>query len=119
MSRKTLGSGRKKGTGNKVPYDLKLRMRDELSPKAVDRLERIIADPDAGNTALLKAIELVLAYGHGKPQQNQLHAVEAGPNLSKLMVRFMQPGEDIREVREANSKVIDHLDPVNPKRKAI
>jgi hypothetical protein len=109
---------RKKGSKNKVPYDLKLTMRDELSPMAVNRLRNIITDPDSNGTALMKALELVLAYGHGKPQGQSLVGIEAGPQLSKLMVRFMSPNENIKDVKAANAEVIQHLDPDNPKRKA-
>lgn len=109
---------RKKGVKNKVPYDLKVMMRDELSPLAVERLRGIITDPDSGGTALMKALELVLAYGHGKPQGQSLVGIEAGPQLSRLMVRFMSPTENIKDVKAANAEVIQHLDPDNPKRKA-
>ena len=110
---------KKKGSKNKVPYELKKVMRDDLSPKAVSRLRRITEDPDSGGTVLTKALELVLAYGHGKPQSQQLVGIEAGPQLSKLMVRFMSPNENVKDVKAANAKVIEHLDPDNPKRKAI
>ncbi len=106
---------KKKGSKNKVPYELKKVMRDDLSPKAVSRLRRIIEDPDSGGTVLTKALELVLAYGHGKPQSQQLVGIEAGPQLSKLMVRFMSPNENVKDVKAANAKVIEHLDPDNPK----
>tara|TARA_R110000822_G_scaffold98351_3_gene222523 strand:+ start:192 stop:560 length:369 start_codon:yes stop_codon:yes gene_type:complete len=109
--------GRKRGVVNKVPADLKQIMRDKLTPKALDKLEDILMSPDSKSTERIKAIELILAYGHGKPQQNQLHAVEAGPKLESLMVRFMSPGENLKEVKAANAKVIEHLDPDNPKRK--
>ena len=109
---------KKKGAKNKVPYELKKVMRDDLSPKAVDRLKRIIDDPESTGTVLTKALELVLAYGHGKPQSQQLVGIEAGPQLSKLMVRFMSPNESIKDVKAANAEVIQHLDPDNPKRKA-
>ena len=110
--------GRKKGVSNKIPYDLKLKMRDELTPKAVEKLEDILMDPESKSTERIKAIELILAYGHGRPQQNQVHAVEAGPKLESLMVRFMRPEEDMKEIKEANAKVIEHFDPDNPKRKS-
>tara|TARA_R110000822_G_scaffold91169_5_gene210368 strand:- start:2963 stop:3313 length:351 start_codon:yes stop_codon:yes gene_type:complete len=110
---------KKKGAKNKVSYDMKKVMRDDLSPKAVDRLRAIISDPESAGTSLMKALELVLAYGHGKPQSQQMVGIETGPTLSKLMVRFMAPGEDLKTVKKANDKVIEHLDPDNKKRNAI
>lgn len=117
MTEKRKPPTKKKGAKNKAPYELKKTMRDVLSPKAVKRLETIIDDPESSGTMLIKALEIVLAYGHGKPQSQQMVGIEAGPQLSKLMVRFMSPGEDMKTVKDANSKVIEHLDPDNKRRK--
>jgi len=108
--------GRPKGSRNELPYDLKELMATRLTERAVSQLEAILEHPDTAPRDRLKAIEMILAYGHGKPQSNQLVGIEAGPNLKELMVRFMRPDEDMKTVREANMRVIDHVDPNNPKR---
>jgi hypothetical protein len=110
--------GRPKGSRNKLSFDLKAVMSGKMTEKAMRQLERMLEDPDTPANVRLKAVEVILAYGHGKPQQNQMVGIEAGPNLKELMVRFMAPGETMKEIREANSKVIEHLDPDNTKRKA-
>lgn len=108
--------GRPKGSRNKLPYDLKQLMATRLTEKAVSQLEALLEHPDTAPRDRLKAIEMILAYGHGKPQSNQLIGVEAGPNLKEMMIRFMRPEETMKEVREANMKVIENVDPNNPKR---
>jgi len=108
--------GRPKGSRNKLPYDLKQLMATRLTEKAVVELEKILDHPDTAPRDRMKAIEMILASGHGKPQSNQMVGIEAGPNLKELMVRFMRPDEDMKTVREANMKVIDNVDPNNPKR---
>ena len=118
MEKRKKSGGRQKGTKNRVSYDLKAIMRDGLSPKATARLEKILDDEDAPLNAVMKAVELVLASGHGKPQSNTVVGIEAGPRMSELMVRFMRPDETLKDVRAINDKVIEQLDPDNPKRKA-
>lgn len=110
--------GRPKGSRNKLSFDLKAVMSGRMTEKAMLHLEKVLEHPDTPENVRLKAIELILAYGHGKPQNNTLVGVEAGPNLKELMVRFMAPGETMKEVRQSNAKVIEHLDPDNTKRKA-
>jgi|TARA_R110000803_G_scaffold32548_1_gene71638 hypothetical protein len=119
METRKKSGGRQKGTKNKVSYDLKSIMRDGLSPKATARLEKILDDEEAPLNAVMKAVELVLAYGHGKPQGQTLVGIEAGPRMSELMVRFMKPEETLKDVREINNRVIEQLDPDNPKRKVM
>lgn len=109
--------GRPKGSRNKLSFDLKDLMAGKLTEKAISQLQKMLEHPDTADNARLKAIELILAYGHGKPQQTQLVGVEAGPNLKELMVRFMRPEETLKDIQAQNMKVIDHLDPDNPKRK--
>jgi len=108
--------GRPKGSKNKLSFDLKDVMAGRMTEKSMKQLERLLEDPETPHGARLKAIELVLAYGHGRPQQTQLVGVEAGPNLKEIMVRFMKPEETLKDIREANMQVINHFDPDNPKR---
>ena len=110
--------GRPKGSRNKLKYDLQGLMSGKLTDLAVKELEKILLHPDTSNADRLRAINLIFNRGHGKPQQTSVVGVEAGPNLKELMVRFMKPEETMKEIREANSKVIEHLDPDNTKRKA-
>ncbi len=79
------GAGLKQGSKNKITSELKDKL-EPLENLGLTRLEEILKNKGTDQKILMAAIELVLAYRHGKPKQ----AIEAsGPDGSPLRVDWL------------------------------
>ncbi len=79
------GAGRKQGSKNRITSELKDKL-EPLEDLGLKRLEEILRNKGTDQKILMAAIELVLAYRHGKPKQ----AIEAsGPDGSPLRVDWL------------------------------
>ena len=69
-SRRTPGSGRRKGTPNRVTRQIR-EIACRYTARAVRQAWKLATEAKNQDTQL-KALELILAYGHGRPPQVQL-----------------------------------------------
>ena len=91
------GSGRAKGTPNKVNQDLK-GMAQVYTKDALRVLVEIANDDEAPKPARVSAAVAILDRGHGKPTQSL--DVDHSANISNLMVQWVQSngnGESVND----------------------
>ena len=62
------GAGRRKGGSNSVHPDIRA-IAGQHTEATIERLAQIIRDGET-TSVTVKAIELMLAYGHGKPRES-------------------------------------------------
>ena len=73
------GAGRKQGSKNRITSELKDKL-EPLENLGLKRLKEILQNKSTDQKILLGAIELILAYRHGKPKQpSELSGPEGGP----------------------------------------
>ncbi len=65
------GAGRKEGSKNKITSELKDKL-EPLENLGLKRLEEILRNKGTDQKILMAAIELVLAYRHGKPKHTSV-----------------------------------------------
>lgn len=82
MAEKSEKNARKRGTGRpfvkgqvanpggrpKIPEDIKQAFKD-LTPKAIETLQKILDDDNAKYADKIKAAEIIMDRGYGKPTQ--------------------------------------------------
>jgi len=96
MARAKTG-GRAAGTPNKATVAIR-DMAQRHSPDCVRKLHQMAMHPKTTEMARLRAIELLLAYGHGKPTESHELSGPGGAPLSipapAISVNFGDSGEN-------------------------
>lgn len=75
----TRGNGAASGKGRPKKDTLLKDRCKNLTDKAVGLLEKIMVDVEARGTDRIRAAEIILAYGHGKPTQRIAGDTELPP----------------------------------------
>lgn len=80
------GSGRKKGTPNKVTVDLKNKA-NEYTAEAIQTFVDVMRDPEAPAAVRVQAADKLLDRSHGKPAMHieEQHTAKMDPELMKRL----------------------------------
>ncbi len=92
------GSGRQKGTPNKITREIR-EVASKYTLRAVKQAWKL-AEGAKDQTVQLKALELILAYGHGRPSSTTLIGGDGGDPLKLQQVQDLMadPEEAARRV---------------------
>ena len=92
------GSGRQKGTPNKITREIR-EVASKYTLRAVKQAWKL-AEGAKDQTVQLKALELILAYGHGRPSSTTLIGGDGGDPLKLQQVQDLMadPEETARRV---------------------
>ena len=89
QNRGRAGLGRPKGSANKATRELRESAR-EYTELAIETLVAVMKNGRAMASARIKAAEIMLAYGHGKPRQTI--GLEGRLTLEQLIAQSFAPG---------------------------
>ncbi len=90
--RRPEGSGRKKGTPNRITREVR-EIAQKYTARAVRQAWKLAKEAKSQDTQL-KALELILAYGHGKPTQ----MIAGDPEGEPIEAEVLDPRELARQV---------------------
>ncbi len=99
--RKPEGSGRKKGTPNRITREVR-EIAQKYTARAVRQAWKLAKEAKSQDTQL-KALELILAYGHGKPTPMIADAPEGEPIEREVL--------DDREIARQTALILYRADP--------